>query len=138
MDVDSPYMLLAGPVHAKRRLELSAENLTGIDLFNVPRSDIPAVTHFDYSARVQTVHEETNPRYYRLLKEFEQTTGCATLINTSFNIPGEPIVCSPEDAFHCFMRAEMDVLVLENCILYKERQKRGQTPADREPVLVLD
>jgi carbamoyltransferase len=126
MDVDSPYMLLSGTVHAKRRLEMDAKDLTGIDLFNVPRSDIPVVTHVDYSARVQTVHEETNPRYYRLLKEFERKTGCATLVNTSFNVPGDPIVCSPEDAFHCFIKTEMDVLVLENCILYKEKQSQFQ------------
>jgi len=108
--------------------------LWGIDLRNVPRSDIPAVTHVDYSARVQTVHEDTNPRYHSLLKEFERKTGCGVLVNTSFNVRGEPLVCSPQDAYLCFMRTEMDVLVLENCILYKEKQKplSGDTDWRRE------
>ena len=125
MNTDSPYMLLVAPVLEKRRLPLPADrpNLWGIDLLNVPRSDIPAVTHLDYSARIQTVHEETNPQYYRLLRAFEARTGCAALVNTSFNVRGEPIVCTPEDAFRCFMRTEMDVLVLENCVLYKTQQK---------------
>ena len=101
------------------RNDTGQRKLWGIDLLNVPRSDIPAVTHVDYSARVQTVHEETNPRYYGLLKAFERKTGCGVLVNTSFNVRGEPIVCSPEDAYRCFMRTEMDVLVLENCVLYK-------------------
>jgi carbamoyltransferase len=124
MDVDSPYMLLVAPVQQKRRVEMTTDQkaLWGIDLLNVPRSDLPAITHVDYSARVQTVHEDTNPRYYGLLKEFERKTGCAVLVNTSFNVRGEPIVCSPEDAYRCFMRTEMDVLVLENCVLYKEQQ----------------
>lgn len=125
MNTDSPYMLLVAPVTAKRRLPLPANqsDLWGIDLLNVPRSDIPAVTHLDYSARIQTVHEETNPRYYRLLKSFEAQTGYPVLVNTSFNVRGEPIVCTPEDAYRCFMRTEMDVLVLENCVLYKTQQK---------------
>ena len=125
MNTDSPYMLLVAPVAAKRRLPLPANqsDLWGIDLLNVPRSDIPAVTHLDYSARIQTVHEETNPRYYRLLKSFEAQTGYPVLVNTSFNVRGEPIVCTPEDAYRCFMRTEMDVLVLENCVLYKTQQK---------------
>jgi carbamoyltransferase len=95
----------------------------GIELLNIPRSDIPAVTHLDYSARVQTVHQDTNPRYYALLKAFEAKTGQAVLVNTSFNVRGEPIVSTPEDAYRCFMRTEMDVLVLENCVLYKADQK---------------
>ena len=125
MDTDSPYMLLVAPVMEKRRLPLPADqsDLWGIDLLNVPRSDIPAVTHLDYSARIQTVHEETNPRYYRLLKSFETQTGFPVLVNTSFNVRGEPIVSTPEDAYRCFMRTEMDVLVLENCVLYKTQQK---------------
>jgi carbamoyltransferase len=125
LNADSPYMLLVAPVHEKRRLPLTADRsaLWGIDLLNVPRSDIPAVTHLDYSARVQTVHQETNPRYYQLLKAFEAQTGCAVLVNTSFNVRGEPIVCAPEDAYRCFMRTEMDVLVLEDCVLYKTQQK---------------
>jgi carbamoyltransferase len=125
MKTDSPYMLLVAPVTQKRRLPLPADrpNLWGIDLLNVPRSDIPAVTHLDYSARIQTVHEETNPRYYRLLKSFEAQTGYPVLVNTSFNVRGEPIVSTPEDAYRCFMRTEMDVLVLESCVLYKTQQK---------------
>jgi carbamoyltransferase len=125
MDADSPYMLLVAPVRHSRRVEMTTEQkaLWGIDLLNVPRSDIPDITHVDYSARVQMVHHDTNPRYYALIKEFERLTGCGVLVNTSFNVRGEPIVCSPQDAFRCFMRTEMDVLVLENCILYKEKQK---------------
>ena len=125
MNTDSPYMLLVAPVQAKRCLPLPAQQATlwGIDLLNVPRSDIPAVTHLDYSARIQTVHEDTNPRYYRLLKAFEAQTGYPVLVNTSFNVRGEPIVSTPEDAYRCFMRTEMDVLALENCVLYKTQQK---------------
>ncbi|HJR76053.1 MAG TPA: carbamoyltransferase [Nitrospiraceae bacterium] len=125
MNTDSPYMLLVAPVREKRRLaQTSAQDkLWGIDRLNVPRSDIPAVTHLDYSARVQTVHQETNPRYYGLLKAFEEKTGCAVLVNTSFNVRGEPIVCTPEDAYRCFMRTEMDLLVLENCVLNKIEQQ---------------
>jgi len=124
METDSPYMLLVAPVVEKRRRMLQADQqqLWGIDLLNVPKSDIPAVTHVDYSARVQTVSLTTNPRYYHLLKAFEALTGFGVLINTSFNVRGEPIVCTPEDAYRCFMRTEMDVLVLENCILLKEHQ----------------
>ncbi len=130
LDADSPYMLLVAPVAESRRLELTDahKELWGIDLLNVPKSDIPAVTHVDYSARVQTVTPETNPRYYQLLKAFENETGCGVLINTSFNVRGEPIVCTPEDAFRCFMRTEMDVLVLENCVLLKE----NQTPVEND------
>lgn len=125
---DSPYMLIVAPVVEKRRLPMSSgqKGLWGIELLNVPRSDIPAVTHLDYSARVQTVHQETNPRYHALLKAFEAKTGCAVLVNTSFNVRGEPIVSTPEDAYRCFMRTEMDVLVLENCVI----QKSEQTPLD--------
>lgn len=124
MKADSPYMLMVAPVQEKRRIPMSGDRsaLWGIDLLNVPRSDIPAVTHLDYSARIQTVHQETNPRYYQLLKAFEAQTGYAVLVNTSFNVRGEPIVCTPEDAYRCFMRTEMDVLVLENCVLYKAQQ----------------
>lgn len=124
MNGDSPYMLVVAPVVEHRRLPVRAAQgqLWGIELLNVPRSDIPAVTHLDYSARIQTVHQSTNPRYYALLRAFEDETGCPVLVNTSFNVRGEPIVCTPEDAFRCFMRTEMDVLVLENCILYKQQQ----------------
>jgi carbamoyltransferase len=108
----------------KRRIVPTAEQqaLWGIDLLNVPKSDIPAATHVDYSARIQTVHQETNPRYYRIIKAFEAKTGCGLLVNTSFNVRSEPIVCSPEDAYRCFMRSAIDVLVLENCVLYKTQQ----------------
>lgn len=140
MDCDSPYMLLVAPVHEKRRLtfDSSEKGLWGIELLNVLRSDIPAVTHIDYSARIQTVHEDTNPRYYHLLKAFEERTGYATLVNTSFNVRGEPIVCTPEDAFRCFMRTEMDVLVLENCVLMKEDQKPLEGDTDWKQEFALD
>ena len=113
LDTDSPYMLLVAPVVEKRRITPTQEqqSLWGIDLLNVPKSDIPAATHVDYSARIQTVHEDTNPRYYNLLKAFEAKTGCGLLVNTSFNVRSEPIVCTPEDAYRCFMRTAIDVLV---------------------------
>ena len=125
MDTDSPYMLLVAPVKEWRRMPMSEAQkaLWGIDLLNVPRSDIPAVTHVDYSARIQTVDEETNPRYYKLLKAFEAKTGCGVIVNTSFNVRSEPIVCTPEEAYRCFMRTEIDFLVLENCLLKKTDQK---------------
>jgi carbamoyltransferase len=125
LDTDSPYMLLVAPVVERRRTRLTQEqqSLWGIDLLNVPKSDIPAATHVDYSARVQTVHRDTNPRYYQLIKAFEAKTGCALLVNTSFNVRNEPIVCSLEDAYRCFMRTAIDILVLENCVLYKTEQK---------------
>lgn len=140
MNTDSPYMLLVAPVMEKRRLPVSANrsDLWGIDLLNVPRSDIPAVTHLDYSARIQTVHEETNPRYYRLLKSFEAQTGYPVLVNTSFNVRGEPIVSTPEDAYRCFMRTEMDVLVLENCVLYKTQQKQLENDTNWQKEFELD
>jgi carbamoyltransferase len=140
LDADSPYMLLVAPVRSQRRTALTRdqETLWGIDLLNVPRSDIPAVTHVDYSARVQTVHRETNPEYYQLLKAFEAKTGCGVLVNTSFNVRGEPIVCSPDDAYRCFMRTEMDVLVLENCLLYKAAQKPLTDDSDWRKEFELD
>jgi carbamoyltransferase len=98
------------------------EQLFGIDKLNVPRSCVPAITHVDYSARVQTVHNETNPRYYALIKRFKELTGCPVIVNTSFNVRGEPIVCTPEDAFRCFMGTEIEALALGNCYLRKERQ----------------
>ena len=98
------------------------KKLFGIDKLNIKRSDIPAVTHVDYSARIQTVHEDTNPKYYRLLKKFKKITNCAVLVNTSFNVRGEPIVCTPQDAYRCFMGTDLDMLVCENFILYKEKQ----------------
>jgi carbamoyltransferase len=128
---DSPYMLMVAPVVEDRRRSMTAaeEALFGIDKLNVPRSDIPAVTHVDYSARVQTVHEETNPVFHELLKSFKAKTGCSVLVNTSFNVRGEPIVCTPEDAFRCFMGSEIEVLVVGNCLLRKE---------DQDPALKLD
>jgi carbamoyltransferase len=124
MDTDSPYMLLVGDVQEGRRIAMTEEEqkLFGIDKLNVPRSEIPAVTHVDYSARVQTVHAETNPRYHALISAFKQRTGCPVIVNTSFNIRGEPIVCTPEDAFRCFMGTEIEVLVVGNCFLRKEDQ----------------
>jgi len=124
LDVDSPYMLLVAPVKEQRRIAMSAEEqrLFGIAKLNVPRSDIPAVTHVDYSARIQTVHRETNPLYHALLTRFHALTGCPVLVNTSFNVRGEPIVCTPRDAYLCFMRTEMDHLVLGSCVLEKTRQ----------------
>ncbi len=124
LDDDSPYMLLVADVIAGRRrlMNEDEEALFGIDKLNVPRSQIPAVTHVDYSARVQTVHADTNPRYHRLLSAFNERTGCPVLVNTSFNVRGEPIVCTPEDAFHCFMGTEIEMLVAGNCVLAKERQ----------------
>ena len=98
------------------------QRLFGINKLNVKRSSIPAVTHVDYSARVQTVHKETNPRYYNLIKKFKEITNCPVLVNTSFNVRGEPIVCTVEDAFRCFMRTNLDILVCENFILYKQEQ----------------
>jgi carbamoyltransferase len=120
----SPYMLLVAPVHERIRLPMSEvqQQLFGIEKLHVPRSEIPAITHVDYSARVQTVHPETNLRYYDLIKHFEQRSGCPVIVNTSFNVRGEPIVCTPEDAYRCFMRTEMDYLVLENFILAKPEQ----------------
>jgi carbamoyltransferase len=124
LDSDSPYMLLVADVVKRRRREMTAEEkqLFGIDKLNVPRSDIPAVTHVDYSARIQTVHADTNPRYYALLSAFERETGCPVLVNTSFNVRGEPIVCRPEDAFRCFMGCELDILAVGNCYLRKDAQ----------------
>ena len=124
LDVDSPYMLLVADVRQQRRRPMTEEEqqLFGIDKLNVPRSEIPAVTHVDYSARIQTVHEETNPRFSALLRAFEARTGCPVLVNTSFNVRGEPIVCTPEDAFRCFMGTEIEMLIAGNCILRKEHQ----------------
>ena len=131
LDGDSPYMLLVADVVAKRRREMSEaeQELFGIEKLNVPRSDIPAVTHVDYSARIQTVHAETNPRYHALISAFKQQTGCSVIVNTSFNVRGEPIVCTPEDAFRCFMGTEIEALAVGNCFLKKE---------DQDPALKLN
>ncbi|MFO1162838.1 MAG: carbamoyltransferase [Reyranellaceae bacterium] len=128
---DSPYMLMVAPVNEDRRRAMSEaeQALFGIDKLNVPRSDIPAVTHVDYSARIQTVHKETNPAFHDLLESFKAKTGYSVVVNTSFNVRGEPIVCTPEDAFRCFMGSEIEVLVIGNCFLRKE---------DQDPSLKLD
>jgi carbamoyltransferase len=128
---DSPYMLMVADVLARRRREMTAEEqkLWGIDKLNVPRSEIPAVTHVDYSARIQTVHKETNKKFHDLISAFKARTGCPVLVNTSFNVRGEPIVCTPEDAFRCFMGTEIEVLAAGNCYLRKE---------DQDPALKLD
>ena len=124
LDVNSPYMLLVADVKQDRRRKMTSdeEGLFGIEKLNVVRSDIPAVTHVDYSARVQTVHDETNPRYHALLSAFKRRTGCPVLVNTSFNVRGEPIVCTPEDAFRCFMGTNMETLVIGDCMLVKSEQ----------------
>jgi len=124
LDEDSPYMLLVAQVaKARQRKMTEAErNSFGIDKLNAARSEIPAITHIDYSARVQTVHKETNSRFHSLLSHFKALTGCPVLVNTSFNVRGEPIVGTPADAFRCFMGTEIDILVMENCWLEKEKQ----------------
>lgn len=124
LDGDSPYMLLVADVTKQRRKTMSKEEekLFGIEKLNIERSDIPAVTHVDYSARVQTVHKETNPHYHALISAFKARTGCPVMVNTSFNVRGEPIVCTPQDAFRCFMGTEMETLVVGNCILKKPDQ----------------
>jgi carbamoyltransferase len=128
IDRRSPYMLLVAPVKKEKRIALTEEQqrLCGLEKLNTPRSEVPAVTHIDYSARVQTVHKETNPRFYELISQFERHTGCPVLINTSFNVRGEPIVCSPEDAYRCFMRTEMDCLVMENIVILKQDQPKQE------------
>jgi len=124
MDCDSPYMLLVAPVREERRRTMTDEErtLTGLALLNVPRSDVPAITHVDYSARIQTVHADSNPRFRHLIEAFHRLTGCPILVNTSFNIRDEPIVCSPQDAYRCFMGTEMDMLVCGNFVLEKSAQ----------------
>jgi carbamoyltransferase len=140
LDADSPYMLLVAPVRQERCIPLTAEQskLWGIDKLNVPRSDIPAVTHIDYSARIQTVTRDTNPRYYDLLKAFEARTGCAVLVNTSFNVRGEPIVCTPADAYRCFMRTNIDYLVLGPYLLDKTVQPPWKETEEWQKEFVLD
>lgn len=124
VDTDSPYMLLVADINQSQKISMTQEQekLFGIEKLNIPRSTIPAVTHVDYSARLQTVCEQTNPRYYKLIKKFKELTGCPVLVNTSFNVRGEPIVESPQDAFKCLMGTELDVLLVGNAILYKEKQ----------------
>ena len=140
IDYDSPYMLLVAPVREDRRVPMTPEqeSLFGIDKLNVPRSDLPAITHVDYSARVQTVTLEANPRYYPLIKAFEELTGSGVIINTSFNVRSEPIVCTPEDAYRCFMRSDMDYLVLENHVLDKRTQPKWHEQEDWKNQFELD
>ena len=132
IDGDSPYMLHVAEVKDQHRIAMTDEqkNLFGIEKLNVPRSVIPAITHVDYSARIQTVHRETNPRYHALLSSFAEKTECPVLVNTSFNVRGEPIVCTPEDAYRCFMRTEMDYLVIENIVLHKPDQPEWKKDED--------
>src|ERR1044072_2707034 len=128
LDAESPYMLLVAPVreNLRRPINGTASRNNGNDdmtaMINQPRSDIPAVTHVDYSARVQTVHPADKPDFYEVIKEFDELTGCPVVVNTSFNGRGEPIVCTPQDAYRCFMRTEMDLLVMEDCLLWKSQQ----------------
>jgi carbamoyltransferase len=140
LNCDSPYMLLVAPVRKDRRIALTKEQegLWGIDLLNIPKSDLPAVTHVDYSARVQTVARDVSPDYYDLIREFEQQTGCGVVINTSFNVRGEPIVCTPEDAHRCFMRTHIDFLVLGNYVLDKTKQPNWQEKSDWKTEFQLD
>lgn len=140
LDGPSPYMLLVAPVREDRRLAARAgtESLWGIDRLNEPRSDIPAVTHLDYSARVQTVDAERSPEYHDLLAAFERRTGCPVLVNTSFNVRGEPIVCTPEDAYRCFMRTEMDHLVVWPYLLHKADQPEWTEEGDWRETFELD
>ena len=125
-DYDSPYMLLVDNIRKDKRIEMTKEevSLFGIDKLNIRRSSIPAITHVDYSARIQTVHKETNPKYHALITKFKEKTGCSVVVNTSFNVRGEPIVCTSEDAFKCFMGTELDMLVIGNCFLIKEQQDK--------------
>ena len=140
IDTDSPYMLLVADVTPERRIPVaeSAEQLWGIDKLNVPRSTVPAITHVDYSARIQTVRRETSPLYYDIISAFNERTGCPIIINTSFNVRGEPIVCTPEDAYRCFMRSNIDVLVLENFVLEKAAQPARQEDESWKQEFVLD
>jgi len=140
LDVDSPYMLLVAPVRAERRLAMTPEQekFWGIEKLNVARSDLPAITHVDYSARIQTVSREMNPNYYDLLKAFERRTGCGVLVNTSFNVRGEPIVCTPADAYRCFMRTNIDYLVLGSFLLDKQAQKTHLESGEWEREYTLD
>lgn len=140
LDGDSPYMLLVAPLQKHRRIPLTDEQhkLWGIDKLNVPRSDIPAITHIDYSARIQTVTRETNRRYYELIKAFERRTGCGVLINTSFNVRGEPIVCTPQDAYRCFMRTNIDALVLGPFLLEKGAQPDWKDDLEWQKEFQLD
>lgn len=144
LDGESPYMLLVEKVCSNKRVashvqsDLQKFNNNMLEIVKQKRSDIPAVTHVDYSARIQTVTEDRNPYYYRLLKAFKEKTGCSVIVNTSFNVRGEPIVCTPKNAYECFMRTDMDILVLEDCILYKDEQPKWKDKEDWRKLYVLD
>ena len=139
MDRSSPYMLLVAGLREERRLPQPAlEGRTMLERLKTKRCDLPAVTHLDYSARLQTVNQGKKPDYHAVIAEFERLTGCAVIVNTSFNVRGEPIICTPEDAYRCFMRTEMDVLVIEDCILYKEEQPPWKEKEDWRDGLELD
>jgi carbamoyltransferase len=139
LDRPSPYMLLVADVKESRRLpQPSKDSLSMMERLNIKRSDIPAVTHLDYSARLQTVNVKDKPDYHDVISEFEKLTGCAVVVNTSFNVRGEPIICTPQDAYRCFMRTEMDVLVLENCLLYKGEQPPWKESENWRDELELD
>ena len=140
IDCPSPYMLLVAPVRNERRRSMTTkqESLFGIDKLNIPRSDVPAITHVDYSARIQSVDSRDNPRYHALISKFREKTGYGIIVNTSFNVRGEPIVCTPQDAYLCFMRTEMDVLVLENTILFKAEQPELKDKKDWRKIYDLD
>ncbi len=140
INCDSPYMLMVAQVKKEitKKMTNEQEALFGIEKLNIARSTIPAITHVDYSARIQSVHQDTNPRFYNLIKKFEEKTGSAVLINTSFNVRGEPIVCSPQDSYKCFMRTEMDVLTIEDFVLYKENQPDFSDKEDWQKVYELD
>ncbi len=140
MERESPYMLLVAPVTENRKIPMTAdqEKLFGIEKLNVARSDIPAVTHVDYSARIQTVDRDEHPLYYDLIRKFQERTGCAVIINTSFNVRGEPIVCRPEEAFRCFMRTEMDYLAIGSYLLAKRDQKPLPQDTDWRKEFELD
>ncbi len=127
LNIDSPYMLLVTDVHDDKQIPMSSQEqkLFGMEKLNIVKSEVPAITHVDYSARIQTVHKNTNPKYHMLIEKFHELTGCPILVNTSFNVRGEPIVCTPEDAFHCFMGTNLDILVCGNQILYKHEQDKS-------------
>ena len=140
MDRNSPYMLFVGGIQQEKRRPMSneEEKLFGIDKLNVLRSELPAITHIDYSARIQSVHKETNPQFHALLSAFDQLTGCGVLVNTSFNVRGEPIVCTPLDAYRCFMRTEMDSLVIGNMVFSKVDQPAWNEEEDWRDTFELD
>jgi carbamoyltransferase len=140
LDADSPYMLLVADVAQSQRTKMTPaeEKLWGIEKLNVKRSEIPAVTHVDYSARIQTVRRDTNPLYWEIIEAFRQKTGCPIVVNTSFNVRGEPIVCTPEDSYRCFMRTDMDFLVLETCLLDKKEQPQLAESSDWKTQFKLD